>query len=279
METLLYSIVRFAPFSETEEFANIGIVLVSPSLNFFDFKLQRKKFSRVTHFFGETSPALFRAAVGNLQDELSRMKRVSNQNMRQPSFQFKDQSVANLMLQELLRKREGMIRFSEIRMTVANDAASELDRLNRYYVDKEFITPVYTELVMEREIRQSLKALEMSGRYSAVRLRDGVYQAKFPFVHQSDTGIADSIIKPISLSQERPETIIEHANKWAYALKRLRTARRIQGEVLFPVRKPEQETPSRYAAYLEARELLESEGGTVVLSTDAETISREFRLR
>ena len=135
METLLYSIVRFAPFSETEEFANIGIVLVSPSLNFFDFKLQRKKFSRVTHFFGETSPALFRAAVGNLQDELSRMKRVSNQNMRQPSFQFKDQSVANLMLQELLRKREGMIRFSEIRMTVANDAASELDRLNRYYVD------------------------------------------------------------------------------------------------------------------------------------------------
>ena len=35
-----YAIVQFQPYSETGEFANVGVVLVCPETGFFDFKLQ-----------------------------------------------------------------------------------------------------------------------------------------------------------------------------------------------------------------------------------------------
>ena len=49
--TCLYSIVRFAPFAETEEFANVGIVLSAPAIGRMEYKLARKNLKRVNHFF------------------------------------------------------------------------------------------------------------------------------------------------------------------------------------------------------------------------------------
>ncbi len=43
----LYSIVRYAPYAETEEFANIGVLLCAPKENYFDFQLTKRIDSRV----------------------------------------------------------------------------------------------------------------------------------------------------------------------------------------------------------------------------------------
>lgn len=271
MDTLLYTIVRFAPFSETGEFANIGIVVIAPSLNFFDYKIQRRKYSRVTGFFGEIHPNVYRAAVRNLNEELLRMRSYTSRFTKQLALNFEDRSLTNLLLEELTRKKEGVVRFSELRMVLTKDPREELERLYRYYVDREFATPQYVEQIMEKEVRSSLKSLGLADRYSEVRLRDGVYKARFPFVSMN-RDFADDVIKPISLSQERPESIIEHGNKWSYAVRRLRDAKVIRGSVLFPIKPPDETSASRFDAYLEARDMLEREGGTVVLSTGARDI-------
>ena len=44
-------IVRFAPFAETEEFANVGIVLSVPAIGRMEYRLARKNLKRVNHFF------------------------------------------------------------------------------------------------------------------------------------------------------------------------------------------------------------------------------------
>lgn len=37
----LYSIIRYAPYAETEEFANVGVVLCAPKKNFFVITLHK----------------------------------------------------------------------------------------------------------------------------------------------------------------------------------------------------------------------------------------------
>lgn len=266
MDTLIYTIVRFAPFSETGEFANIGVVLVAPSLNFFDFKLKSRRHARVTQFFGEIHPNVYRHAVRNLTEELLRMRSSTNRAISQLALNFSEDSITNLMLHELTRKKEGVVRFSELRMVVAKDPAVELDRLYRYYVDRDFATPQYVEQIMEREIRSSLKTLGLADDFREARLKDGVYQARFPFVRMHQNS-AEDVIKPISLSQERPESIIEHANKWSYAVRRLKRASVIKGKVLFSIKEPEEANSARVDAFREAKNMLERDGDIATLST------------
>ena len=45
-----YSIIRFLPYAETEEFANVGIVMVAPTARFLDFQLSNK-WRRLSGFF------------------------------------------------------------------------------------------------------------------------------------------------------------------------------------------------------------------------------------
>ncbi len=46
-----YAIVRFMPYIETGEFANVGILLWAPKTRYLGFKLLRRKHARITQFF------------------------------------------------------------------------------------------------------------------------------------------------------------------------------------------------------------------------------------
>ena len=45
-----YALLRFRPFVETGEFANVGVVLLAPEARFFWFLLL-KRYGRITQFF------------------------------------------------------------------------------------------------------------------------------------------------------------------------------------------------------------------------------------
>jgi hypothetical protein len=64
----LYSIVRYAPYAETEEFANIGVLLCAPKENYFDFQLTKRNDSRVKNFFHDD--CIFPVAKDSIQREL-----------------------------------------------------------------------------------------------------------------------------------------------------------------------------------------------------------------
>ena len=64
----LYSIVRYAPYAETEEFANIGVVLCAPKNHAFYFKLTKSNDARVSAFFRDDT--IFRLARDAVAREL-----------------------------------------------------------------------------------------------------------------------------------------------------------------------------------------------------------------
>ena len=71
-----YKIIRFTPFVETEEFANIGVVVYCPSTGLVSFKLAPSRFGRITQFFKGMDAQVYTLAIKNLDSELSYLRNV-----------------------------------------------------------------------------------------------------------------------------------------------------------------------------------------------------------
>ena len=68
-----YAVVQFAPYRETGEFANAGVVLMCPETGYFGFKLQTRRTKRITDFFDELPRSYYVRAVKAMEDELQRV--------------------------------------------------------------------------------------------------------------------------------------------------------------------------------------------------------------
>ena len=64
-----YALLRFRPFAETGEFANVGIVLLAPEARFFGFKLLNR-YGRITQFFKELDKKVYLNGRGLFKEEL-----------------------------------------------------------------------------------------------------------------------------------------------------------------------------------------------------------------
>jgi hypothetical protein len=115
MKTLYqYAIVRFLPFTETGEFANIGIVLCAPDAGVFAFQLIAAPYARVRQFFLQLDNDLLPNTIKLLTDELNRIQQLAEQ-------QSSTQLLATF--QELIRPREQLIRYSGLRSIYAEKKA------------------------------------------------------------------------------------------------------------------------------------------------------------
>lgn len=45
-----FAVIRFMPYVQTREFANIGIIITHPQSGYFDFKIEQR-YSRLSRFF------------------------------------------------------------------------------------------------------------------------------------------------------------------------------------------------------------------------------------
>lgn len=118
MKTLYqYTIVRFLPFAETGEFANVGIVLCAPDAGVFAFQLIPTPSERVQQFFPQLDNTLLPDTLKLLTDELNRIQQLTEQ---QTSPQLFD------TVQELIRPREQLIRYSGLRSVLSPTKPTEL---------------------------------------------------------------------------------------------------------------------------------------------------------
>ena len=78
-----YAIARFRPYRETGEFANVGVVLLCPEVDYFGYAFERHKYKRITNFFPELDSNIFKAGLSGFLKELSR---VTSRERRQPSL-------------------------------------------------------------------------------------------------------------------------------------------------------------------------------------------------
>ena len=59
--------MRFLPYLETGEFANVGIVLFCPESGYFGYKLMSRVRARITAFFEELDGKVYREALETFQ--------------------------------------------------------------------------------------------------------------------------------------------------------------------------------------------------------------------
>ena len=116
-----YAIVRFAPFVETGEFANVGIIMIAPKQRYFGFELELKRYGRITKFFDDVDSKLYRKTLYNLKDELDRVTYVFKQHGFDKRLKFNDIDFVNGLFKEIVRTRETIVRFGEIRTVLAEE--------------------------------------------------------------------------------------------------------------------------------------------------------------
>ncbi len=240
-----YAVVQFAPYRETGEFANAGVVLMCPETGYFDFKLQTRRTKRITDFFDELPRDFYVRAVKAMGAEL---KRVAQMVADAPSYGRADH--LRRTFDSLIHPREAMVRFSAPRVVMTEDPVIELIKQFDHYVDRAFATPEYVEQVMEKRIKALLNGLHLPAPFLPLRVGNDDFHARFQLVQEQD-GVLTKIIKPFHLNQAETVGIYEHGDAWLQKIKRLRDRRLLPEAVLFAVKAPPQSDAKRHAAYNE----------------------------
>lgn len=118
----IYSIVRFVPFAETEEFANVGIVLTAPASRRMEYKLASEGLERVNHCFG--CAPVFAKALEMAKNELDAVRAMT-------ATAQEDQIVNHFRF--LTEPKESLIRFSAMRSILVDDFDATLEELFGHY--------------------------------------------------------------------------------------------------------------------------------------------------
>jgi hypothetical protein len=258
----LYSIVQFAPFVETGEFANVGILLIAPEQGFFSFKLMGRRHSRVTHFFEQLESQVFRSTMNALRDELERAGRALRQNGFDRRRKTNDIEFAKRFFSEIIRPRETVIKFSETRAVLVEAPAVKIEELYGHYVERDFVTRKYQEAVLERGMRKWLWQARIAERFTKLEVGNDDYHVTFPFVEKRAERLLNAI-KPLHLAQDQPSKILDHGGQWIFRINTLKRKNILPEKVLLAVGGPMEAGPRR-KAYEEIVDTLKDTGVTVL---------------
>lgn len=262
-----YSIIRFLPYAETEEFANVGVVMYAPSARYFDFRLSQK-WRRLGAFFNKLDRRVFAEGVRAFKDELARTREMAEQLA---SGGPQGHMAAQRLFDDLVRPREALFRFSSVRAVMAEAPEAVLASLFDRYVEHDFATHEYHEVLIERAVRGVLRRAGLADRFRRTRLGTGELQFAVPFAELDESGRARRIIKPMHLAHDDPVRILDHGNQWLGRLRHLERVQALPKAVLLSVTEPPAGT-DRHAAFDEVRRDLEALGAELAASNDEQAL-------
>lgn len=264
-----YALLRFRPFVETGEFANVGVVLMAPEASFFGFRLLQR-YGRITQFFHQLDRKIYLNGKELFKQELERF----SANLRQMALDERkreiDLNLARNLFAELVRPREAMLQFDEQRMALADDPKAKLAALYDHYVERNFVTKEYQERLLENTVRKFLFQAKVGSEYRQEKIGNDDFAVNFPFVHITD-GKADRIIKPLHLNQGDSTKILTHGGQWVDKVRRLRKRNALPDDVLFPVDAPLPNS-KQFGAFEEIRDDLQKASIQVVSAKDEKLI-------
>ncbi len=137
-----YALLRFRPFAETGEFANVGVVLLAPEARFFGFRLL-KRYGRITQFFKELDKKVYLNGRELFKEELERFAAQLRNLALDGRKTVPDVRLAVDLFAELVRHREAILQFDERRVVLADDPKAKLNALYDYYAERNFVTKEY----------------------------------------------------------------------------------------------------------------------------------------
>lgn len=266
-----YAVVQFTPYSETGEFANVGVVLMCPSTKFFGFQLQTRRYKRITSFFDELPKDVYLRAMQVIKAELQRVSDVMAAAPAPGQAEYMRE-----VFDGLIHPREAIVRFGAARVVLTDDPATELSRQFDHYVDRSFASPEYVEQAIEKRIRLLLGSLELQQPFRPARVGNDDVYVKFPLVQQLGDRAA-KVIKPFNLDQKEPMGIYDHGGTWLQRVKLLRRHDLLPKDVLFAVSRPPEADAKRFAAFSDIHRELQAEHVQLVDEQDEHRIA-EFAL-
>src|SRR5690606_26142635 len=131
-----YSVVRFAPYPETDEFVNVGVVLACPATGYLDYKradLRRR--GRVGRFFPELDANIYSAAMHTRVDALKAFRHVPTDGQ---TLNDCDRQRLRDVFKAIVRPRESILFYSQPRVILSDDPAATLDEVFGAYVERRF---------------------------------------------------------------------------------------------------------------------------------------------
>lgn len=134
-----YAVVQFAPYRETGEFANAGVVLLCPTTGYFGYRLQTQRTQRIADFFDELPPEVYVRAIRAIGAEL---ESVSQEIASTPPSAGRS-DVLRHIFDRLTHPREAMVRFGTPRAVMTANPAAELAQQFSHCVERSFIAPEY----------------------------------------------------------------------------------------------------------------------------------------
>ncbi|CAM2759799.1 DUF3037 domain-containing protein [Janthinobacterium lividum] len=264
-----YALLRFRPFVETGEFANVGIALIAPEARFFGFRIL-KRYGRITQFFHQLDRQIYLDGRQLFKEEMDRfaleLRRLALDGRKtQPNI-----VLARNLFAEVVRPREAMLQFADQRVVLAEDPKAKLLQLFDHYVERNFVTKEYQERLLENNVRKLLINAQIGARYQREKLGTEDFAVNFPFVDMVE-GKAERVIKPLYLAQGDSTKILTHGGQWVDKVRRLRKRNALPPKVLFPVTQPAANTKP-YHAFQEIRQDLLAENVQVVAADDERQI-------
>lgn len=269
MHAARYSIIRFLPFAETEEFANIGVVMFAPAARYFDFRLS-KKWRRIGTFFEPLERRVFGDGVRAFEEELVRTREHAMALLERGA----GHAAVQQLFEDVVRPREALFRFSTVRAVMTEAPANKLTQLFDDYVEHVFATPEYHERLIEQTVRGVLRREGLAQRYQPFKLGTGALQFGVPFAEVDQAGHVHRVIKPMHLAHDDPVRILDHGNQWLGRLRHLERVRALPEAFLLAVTEPPLDNTDRHAAFEEVKQGLEQVGATLQRSNDEQGLLR-----
>lgn len=221
-----YVILRFTPYSQTEEFANVGVVLYSKAMNIFQFKVDRVDAgNRVAKFFHIDDKRFYKEALTSYEKELKYMHELVQQNEVSAEYAF------NM----LVRPRATLFSYGTARAILTSDVKTSVNdifnRMVRHSADEQVIarSNLYGTLKSQLDMLQ----LERPFRLHSFT-KDG-FVAKYNLTQLGSEDLPFKIIHPIDLTNKTsPNEAWNIIDKNESRLNRMRQLELLPEEVLIP---------------------------------------------
>lgn len=249
-----YAVLRFQPYLDTGEFANLGVIMLCNNGEFLQ-RVETTTRKRITHFFDNLPPQVFLKARQQFVTELKRTVDMANQHKRQLDVQLN-------IFNDLIEPREAMFRFSKPGTLAANSPSDALDELFNRYVHHDFKHAPAPEEQLTKNVNHWLKLLNR--RYTEQTLGNDIVRVKMPFVWREGTKVKQAI-KSISFDLDDASRIIEKGDKWLSHLRRLKMSDTTPQDMVFISQAPKIKTGPQQRAYKEICHEMENDVASRIL--------------
>ena len=221
-----YVVLRFAPYSDTGEFANVGVLLYSKNHNSFVFKLDMTDVgARVSKFFHIDDKKVFKFAMASYQKELVFIQeQVNHHHMTaQHAFDF------------LVKPRATLLRFSEVRTVITDSIDDTLNSIFARMVSHSSASQARNRQKLSSLLRSQLDSLCLERPFKQHTFTKSVFEARYDFIQLSEQGEPLKLIQPIEINDRlTPKEIFGVVDNNEVRLNRMASLELLPKKVLLP---------------------------------------------